>query len=84
MSHYNERNDYLVGEYWIDPNEGDSRDAILVHCDAERRATCVLADPSRSPIVEYVGNEQEVWLSEIDGAIKVQRFFASLDKYISA
>lgn len=61
----------LTGEYWIDPNEGDVRDAILVYCDAEKRATCILPNPSRSPEITHITDQQETWLSEIDGGMKV-------------
>lgn len=60
-----------IGEYWIDPNEGDVRDAILVHCDAEKRATCILPSPARSPEITHITDQQETWLSEIDGGMKV-------------
>lgn len=59
------------GEYWIDPNDGDPRDAILAHCDMDRRATCVFPQPKRSPEVTYNGDEQEVWLGDVPGGIKL-------------
>ena len=62
----------LVGEYWIDPNDGDSRDAILVHCDAAKRSTCLFASPSRTPEISHLGNEPELWLNEIENMPKVQ------------
>jgi len=61
----------LTGEYWIDPNEGDIRDAILVYCDAKKRATCILPNPSRSPDITHITDQQETWLSEIDSGMKV-------------
>ncbi|KYM93308.1 Collagen alpha-2(I) chain [Atta colombica] len=63
--------DKLSGEYWIDPNEGDIRDAILVYCDAEKRATCILPNPSRSPEITHITDQQETWLSEIDNGMKI-------------
>lgn len=62
---------HITGEYWIDPNEGDIRDAILVYCDAEKRATCILPSPPRSPEITHITDQQETWLSEIDGGMKV-------------
>lgn len=59
------------GQYWVDPNEGDIRDAILVHCDLENRATCVLPQPKKSEPIIVIGHEQEVWLGEIKGGMKV-------------
>lgn len=60
-----------LGEYWVDPNEGDVKDAILVKCDFESNATCVLPSPSKTSEIDYTGREQEVWLSEIDPDFKV-------------
>lgn len=59
------------GDYWIDPNEGDVRDAILVYCNADTKATCVKPSPEKTPEVSYVGHDQEVWLSEVEGGIKM-------------
>lgn len=56
----------------MDPNEGDARDAILVHCDASKRATCLLPNPAYSPEINYITDLPEVWLSEIDNGMKVQ------------
>lgn len=59
------------GDYWIDPNEGDRKDAILVHCDMPKRATCVRSQPARSNNIEYVGDEKEIWLSEVHNGMKL-------------
>lgn len=59
------------GDYWIDPNEGDRKDAILVHCDMPKRATCVRSQPGRSKNIEYVGDESEIWLSEVHNGMKL-------------
>lgn len=59
------------GQYWVDPNDGDKNDAILVYCDMEKRATCVMAQPQQSGHINYVGEENEVWLGEVDGGMKV-------------
>ena len=37
----------------MDPNEGDVKDAIVVHCDMETKATCVLAKPEMSQEFTY-------------------------------
>lgn len=63
--------DDVVGQYWIDPNEGDSKDSILVHCDMEKKASCVMPSPARSEELKYIGNDPEIWLGEIDKGIKV-------------
>lgn len=59
------------GDYWIDPNEGDRKDAILVHCDVAKRATCVRSQPLRSNNIQYVGDEKEIWLSEVHNGMKL-------------
>lgn len=37
----------------------------------ENKATCVHPSPEKTPEVTYVGEEQEVWLSEVEGGVKV-------------
>lgn len=59
------------GNYWIDPNEGDVRDAILVYCDMNKKASCVLPQPHKTSIVTHPRGEQEIWLSEMKKGIKV-------------
>lgn len=65
--------DSKSGQYWIDPNEGDIRDAILVYCDleTEKKASCVLAQPRQSDYITYEGPDSDVWLGEISGGMKV-------------
>lgn len=63
--------EFKSGEYWIDPNEGDSRDAILVYCDMERKASCVLPRPEKTPVVAHFGKEHEIWIGEVKGGMKV-------------
>lgn len=63
---------YKTGEYWIDPNEGDTRDAILVHCNKEKATTCIIPSPAKSSEISYEGTEQEAWLGEIAGGFKVK------------
>lgn len=60
------------GDYWMDPNEGDIRDAILVHCDMTTTATCIYPQPNRTPEITYVGEEQEIWVTEVEGGMKVR------------
>lgn len=61
----------ILGEYWIDPNEGDARDAILVYCDAKKHATCLLPNPVHSPEIIHITDQPETWLSEIENGMKV-------------
>lgn len=64
----------IVGSYWLDPNEGDVKDAILVHCDMKKKASCLLPKPERSPEIKYRGKEMEIWLGEIKDGMKVLNF----------
>lgn len=53
------------GEYWIDPNGADPKDAILVYCDMDKDATCVQAKPALSPEINIVSEEKEMWVGEM-------------------
>jgi len=53
------------GEYWVDPNAGSPRDAILVYCDMEKMATCIQPKPSASDEMSVESTEREVWFSDI-------------------
>ncbi|KAG5898590.1 hypothetical protein JTB14_016601 [Gonioctena quinquepunctata] len=59
------------GQYWVDPNDGDIRDSILVHCDMDKRATCVFPKPARSPEIRYEGRDPEIWLGEIEHGMQI-------------
>ena len=49
----------------MDPNEGDVKDAIVVHCDMESKATCVLAKPEMSKEFTYQRRARGiVWLGD--------------------
>lgn len=65
----------FLGEYWIDPNEGDVRDAVLVKCDAIMKSTCVIPQPNHIGPIDF-GNrhpQPEIWLSEIENFGKVSK-----------
>lgn len=63
--------EFNSGDYWIDPNEGDKRDAILVHCNKLTKATCVIPQPNRSGNIRHEGEEKEVWLGEVHNGMKI-------------
>lgn len=63
--------EFKSGQYWVDPNEGDKRDAILVYCDMEKQATCVTPQPNRSKNINYIGDEKEIWLGEVENGMKM-------------
>lgn len=64
-------NHFVIGQYWVDPNDGDIKDAILVHCDMEKKATCIMPKPARSPEIRYQGRDPEIWLGEIENGMEV-------------
>ena len=45
-----DRNNHTIFQYWVDPNAGDPKDAILVHCDmtSAAAATCIQPKPDMS------------------------------------
>lgn len=53
------------GSYWIDPNGSSSKDAILVHCDKELLATCLISQPDEFNSVT-ITNVNGSWLSDSD------------------
>lgn len=63
--------DYKSGEYWIDPNEGSPRDAILVYCDYELKASCILPKPKETPIVTQKMHNEEMWLGDMAEGVKI-------------
>ena len=57
-------NNFLF-QYWIDPNAGSPKDAILVYCDMSSLATCVQPKPDMSPEMSVETTERELWFSNI-------------------
>jgi collagen type II alpha len=55
------------GEYWIDPNGADPKDAILVYCDMQTKASCVQPKPEISDVVSVESSDRELWFSDIEG-----------------
>lgn len=69
----NNNNESFSGEYWIDPNEGDVRDAVLVRCDVITKSTCIIPQPDHIGPIDF-GNRRpqpEIWLSEFENIAKV-------------
>lgn len=53
------------GDYWIDPNAGNTNDAVLVHCNATNYETCIwpkmtIVDSIDSDLVK--GTDDDVWV----------------------
>jgi len=62
-----------LGEYWIDPNEGDYRDAVLVRCDMITKSTCIIPQPDHIGPFDFDNRhiQPETWLSEFGNMAKV-------------
>jgi len=54
------------GEYWIDPNGMDSKDAILVHCDLDTGASCIQPKPVMSHEISINSDDNDAWVGELD------------------
>lgn len=77
-----------VGEYWIDPNQGCTVDAIKVFCNMETGETCVYPNPSDVPRKNWwttKGTEHKhVWFGEsMKGGFRVSPFSVLRDNSIS-
>ena len=48
---------HSILQYWVDPNAGDPKDAILVHCDmtSAEAATCIQPKPDTSDVTTVEG-----------------------------
>merc|ERR1712002_1356883 len=50
------------GDYWIDPNAGSTRDAVLVHCNAVNHETCIYPKtPTMVNEKHYEGEDKFIW-----------------------
>ncbi|XP_010292906.1 PREDICTED: collagen alpha-1(II) chain-like, partial [Phaethon lepturus] len=58
----------LAGDYWIDPNQGCTLDAIKVFCNMETGETCVYPNPSSIPKKNWwtskTKDKKHVWFAE--------------------
>lgn len=50
--------------YWIDPDSGNTENAILVYCDRDTKATCLVSQPSEINVQPTNDNDKtSQWLS---------------------
>ncbi|XP_065216475.1 collagen alpha-1(III) chain-like [Planococcus citri] len=59
------------GDYWINPSEGDIKNAILVHCDIQKRTTCIYPRKNLSEIFDISSATSEVWLGSNNSEFKI-------------
>lgn len=68
--------EWKSGDYWIDPNQGCTLDAIKVFCNMETGETCVYPTPSSIPRKNWwtskTKDKKHVWFAEtINGGFHV-------------
>ena len=68
--------DVVVGEYWIDPNEGSLNDAIKVNCNMDTGETCIPASPASIPRKSWwssnSNNSKPIWFgANMNGGSRV-------------
>lgn len=67
------RPDLPDGLYWIDPNEGNARDAVQVECRMAVGASCLLPSPNQVPKkAYYFGRNKHAWLSELEDGYQIR------------
>jgi len=49
------------GDYWIDPNAGTTKDAVLVHCNAVNYETCIWPKDPETDMMEGQNINEYVW-----------------------
>merc|ERR1719239_1341676 len=54
------------GDYWIDPNGMDAKDAIMAYCDMQTGATCIQPKPAVSHEITIMSDDKEAWVGELD------------------
>jgi len=54
------------GDYWIDPNGNDVKDAIMVTCNMETGATCIHPKPAKSQQITIMSDEPDMWVGEME------------------
>lgn len=47
-----------TGEFWVDPNEGVTEDAIKVYCDFSFNATCLYSSKEKKVFTNVIGHFQ--------------------------
>lgn len=59
---------FCLGEYWIDPNQGCTVDAIKVFCNMETGESCVNPKPAKIPRKNWWSSKSKerkhVWFGE--------------------
>lgn len=75
----------VPGEYWVDPNQGSSEDAIKVHCNMETGETCISANPASIPRKVWwsTSRNKPVWFgADINRGQQVRTMFLPCNTHI--
>lgn len=75
----------VPGEYWVDPNQGSSEDAIKVHCNMETGETCISANPASIPRKVWwsTSRNKPVWFgADINRGQQVRTMFLPCNPHI--
>lgn len=73
--------DLDAGEYWIDPNQGSTKDSIKVFCNMESGETCISAYPANIPRKSWwtkssPSANKPVWFGvDMNGGTRVSMFY---------
>lgn len=72
----------LAGDYWIDPNQGCTLDAMKVFCNMETGETCVYPNPANVPKKNWWSSKSKdkkhIWFGEtINGGFHVSAWLLS-------
>jgi len=61
--------EFESGTYWIDPNQGSTKDAIEVFCDIPNHQTCVMPKPATIAKTAWsTASAGNTWFSDNNGA----------------
>lgn len=62
----------MAGLFWIDPNGWDTDDSILVLCDFQKGATCVIPSPNETASISLLQGGSQNWLVDAIGGTQVR------------
>ena len=63
-----------TGEFWVDPNEGVTEDAIKVYCDFSFNATCLYSSREKKVFTNIIGHFQAFPFVSVSKQVRVKQF----------
>lgn len=69
---FNDHPYFKSGEYWLDPDEGASENAVLVSCDNKQKSSCIFPVVPKTKVKQwFLGGDGYMWFREdIDETFK--------------